>query len=412
MKKILIIILTIILCFSSTTLVYGQGLDEEFSDDTSSFDGQFGDDTGSFDEQFGNDTGSLENSTSISVKAKVIEVVNEKLVFEENEQDNYLYNEVQIVTLEILSGDLEGEVVTLENYLGTNEVSDIRVKKGQRVILSIDDFGNGQRNIYINSYERDIPIFVLIIIFLTAIVCVGRFQGLKTLVTLLITILIVFLFAVPMILRGYNPILISVVSSIMITVIALFFIAGINEKSFAGILSTATSVIISGLLSYGVGYYAKLTGVEMTEGNMLMHIPQNIAFNFKELLFAGIIIGTLGAAMDMCMSVTSAMHEVKRHNPQITYKELYKSGLTVGRDVMGTMTNTLILAYTGSTLPTLLVFAAYSTPITDILNLDIIATEIVRSIAGSTGVVLSVPITAYIVVLFEKIKNKRLGLQK
>ncbi len=390
MKKILILIMTIQLIFCSYFIVYGQSSDDQFNEDINN---------------------GIEKASSFSVKAKVIDVVTEKIEIDEENQENYLFNEIQTVTLEILSGDHKGEVITVENYLGTNEVSDIRVKKGQRVILSLDDFGDGNINVYINSYERDIPLYALILIFLIAILCVGRFQGVKTIVTLSITILIVFFFTVPMILKAYNPILISVVSCIAITVITLFIIAGVNEKSFAAILSTALSVIISGILAYLVGYFARLTGVEMTEGNMLMHIPQNIAFNFKELLFAGIIIGTLGAAMDMCMSVTSAMHEVKKHNPQINSKELYKSGLNVGKDVMGTMTNTLILAYTGSALPTLLVFAAYNTPMMDIMNLDIIATEIVRSIAGSTGVVLSVPITAYIVVLFEKIKNKRLNTQ-
>lgn len=391
MKKILILMITLQLMLCSFMFAYGTSGMDQFNEDTNN---------------------SFENSTSISVKAKVLDVVTETLNVDEENQENYLFNEMQTVTLEILSGDHKGEIVTVENYLGSNKVSDIRVEKGQRVILAIDDFGNGEINIYINSYERDIPVFALILIFLIAILCVGRFQGVKTIVTLSITILIVFFFTVPMILKAYNPIMISVVSCIAITIITLFIIAGINEKSFAAILSTAISVIISGLLSYGVGYFAKLTGVEMTEGNMLMHIPQNINFNFKELLFAGIIIGTLGAAMDMCMSVTSSMHEVKKHNPEISFKDLYKSGLNVGKDVMGTMTNTLILAYTGSALPTLLVFAAYNTPVMDIMNLDIIATEIVRSIAGSTGVVLSVPITAYIVVLFEKIKNKKLGCKK
>ncbi len=347
------------------------------------------------------------NTSAYSVKARVIEVVTEKLDVNDENVDDYLFTEMQTVTLKILNGKYKDEIVTVENYLGTNEVSDIRVKEGQRVVLSIDDFGNGDINVYINSHERDIPIYVLVLLFLIAIVCVGKIQGLKTIVTLSVTIGIVFFFTVPMILKAYNPILISVISCIGITIITLFIISGINEKSFAAILSTAISVIISGVLAYAVGYFAKLTGIEMTEGNMLMHIPQNIAFNFKELLFAGIIIGTLGAAMDMCMSVTSSMHEVKRHNPTISPKDLYKSGLNVGKDVMGTMTNTLILAYTGSALPILLVFAAYDTPLLDIMNLDIIATEVVRSIAGSIGVVLSVPITANIVVLFEKVKNKK-----
>lgn len=110
--------------------------------------------------------------------------------------------------------------------------------------------------------------------------------------------------------------------------------------------------------------------------------------------------------MDICMSVSSTMYEVRLHNPNISSKKWLKSGLNVGKDVMGTMTNTLILAYTGSSMSLLLVFMAYNTPMIDIMNLDIIATEIVRSISGSIGVVLSVPITSYVVVLLNKIKFK------
>ncbi len=384
MKKVFIFIMAI--QFMLCSFAYAQGIES----------------------QLGYNTSGYGDVKSVSVKARAIDVITESIDFGEDNHEESIFNEIQTVTFEILTGDRTGETITVENYLGANEVTDIRVKKGQRVVLTMDNFGNGEINVYINSYERDTSIYALILIFIFALLFVGKFQGIKTIVTLTTTVVIVFFFTVPMILRSYSPIMISVVSCIGITVITLFIIAGVNGKSFAAIVSTAISVIISGLLAYLIGYFAKLTGVEMTEGNMLMHLPQNISFNFKELLFSGIIIGTLGAAMDMCMSITSAMHEVKRHTPQISMKDLYKSGLNVGRDVMGTMSNTLILAYTGSALPMLLVFAAYSTPMMNILNLDIIATEIVRGFAGSTGVVLSVPITSYIVVLFETFKKKEL----
>lgn len=378
MKTKFIILLCLLLTFLSYTNVYAQELEEN------------------------------QQSASLSARAVVIEVIDEKIGTESEElEDIYLFNERQIVTLKILSGKYKNDVITIENYLGGNEITDVRVEEGQRVILAIDEFSDGTYYANINSYERDIAIYALVIIFMVTLLLVGKLQGLKTIVTLSITILIVIFFTIPMILKGYEPILISVISCIVITVITLFFIAGISGKSFSAILGTAISVIISGLLAYAVGYFANLSGIEMTEGNMLLHIPQGIEFDFKALLFSGIIIGTLGASMDMCMSVTSSMYEIKKHNPDINSKDLFKSGLSVGKDVMGTMTNTLILAYTGSALPILLVFMAYNTPFMNIINLDIIATEIVRGVAGSAGVVLSVPITAYIVVLLNKIKQNK-----
>ncbi|QSX05571.1 YibE/F family protein [Sedimentibacter sp. zth1] len=356
---------------------------------------------------------SMNSDNIYSEKALVLEVESQDILSNDNEfDDNFIYDEIQIVTLKVLTGEYKGQIVTVENYLGGNKVSDIRVEKGQRVILSFDEFEDGSKKAYINSYERDRSIYILLVIFILAILVVGKMQGLKTLITLAITVLIVFMFTIPMILKAYNPIIISVVSCVFITIITLFIISGINEKSFSAIISTAISVVISGVLAYVIGHFARLTGMDMTEGTMLIHLPQNIDFDFRGLLFAGIIIGTLGAAMDMCMSVTSSMHEIMRHNEGISLKQLFNSGLKVGKDVMGTMTNTLILAYTGSALPILLVFMAYQTPYLDIINLDNIATEIVRSIAGSTGVVLSVPITAYVVIAAEKIKRKKTKFEK
>jgi uncharacterized membrane protein len=127
---------------------------------------------------------------------------------------------------------------------------------------------------------------------------------------------------------------------------------------------------------------------------MLTYIPQAVTFDFKGLLFSGIILGSLGAVMDIGMSIASSIEEIHRVNPSLTRKELFSSGMNVGQDVMGTMTNTLILAYTGSSIPLLLLFMAYETSFVKILNLDIIATEVIRSLTGSIGLVVAIPITA------------------
>ena len=127
---------------------------------------------------------------------------------------------------------------------------------------------------------------------------------------------------------------------------------------------------------------------------MLLYIPQGIQFEFKDLLFAGIILGALGAVMDVSVSIASAIEEIYKANRKLSQKELFLSGMNIGKDMMGTMSNTLILAYTGSSIPLLLLFMAYETSIVKIINLDIIATEIVRSLSGSIGLILTIPITA------------------
>ncbi len=176
--------------------------------------------------------------------------------------------------------------------------------------------------------------------------------------------------------------------------------SGINEKTMSAILGTLIGVLLSATIAYMVGTMASLTGLNSEESAMLLYLPGEVDLNLQGILFAGIVIGTLGAVMDVSMSISSSMHEIKSIKPDITIKELMESGMNVGRDIMGTMTNTLILAYTGASLPILMIFTAYNSTMTDVLNLDVIATEIIRAITGSIGIVLTIPITAAIAGIF------------
>ena len=199
-----------------------------------------------------------------------------------------------------------------------------------------------------------------------------------------------------MILKGANPIPITILISIVVTILTMFIVGGINKKSIAAVVGTSGGVLVAGIIAYYIGSQVKLTGLSSEEATMLMYIPQEVNFDFRGLLFSGIILGSLGAVMDVGMSIASSMDEIHKANPNLTRKELFKSGMNVGKDVMGTMTNTLILAYTGSSIPVLLLFMAYETSIAKILNLDVIATEAIRSLAGSIGLVLTIPLTALV----------------
>lgn len=197
--------------------------------------------------------------------------------------------------------------------------------------------------------------------------------------------------------------------SIGVTVITIFLVGGINSKGVSAILGTIAGVVIAGIISYIVGTKAHLTGLSAEEATMLIYIPQGIQFDFKNLLFSGIILGSLGAVMDVGMSISSSVEEIYRANSALSIKELFQSGMNVGRDIMGTMINTLILAYTGTSIPMLLLFMAYETSMTKIVNLDIIATEVVRSLSGSIGLIFTIPITALIssILIKKQFLNKR-----
>ena len=197
---------------------------------------------------------------------------------------------------------------------------------------------------------------VYLLLAFTPLVLFGGFKGIKAVITLGLTGLAVVKILLPLILQGKNPILVSVPVCAGIIAVTLIIISGFNKKTFSAIFGTTGGVLIAGGVAYFVGSVAKLTGLGNDEAQMLMFLPQQVNFDFKGLLFSGIILGALGAIMDVGMSIASAMHEIEAANPEISNKDLIKSGMNVGRDIMGTMSNTLILAYAGGSLHLMLLY--------------------------------------------------------
>lgn len=312
---------------------------------------------------------------------------------------------LQDLVIEITSGKYKGDVREIENHLSENEAYNIYVEKGDKVVVMIEESETGYE-VYISDYLRSDYLIYLALFAIVLILLIGKTKGLKSIISLGLTIGSVVYILLPMILRGVDPIPVSIVISIGVTIITIFLVGGVNSKGVSAILGTISGVIIAGIVSYIVGRQISLTGLSAEEATMLIYIPQAIEFNFRNLLFSGIILGSLGAVMDVGMSISSSIEEIYRANNKLSVRELFESGMNVGRDIMGTMINTLILAYTGTSIPMLLVFMAYETSMTKIANLDIIATEIVRSISGSIGLILTIPITAIISSLLIKRRSR------
>ncbi len=315
-------------------------------------------------------------------------------VLEDASLENDFIVENMLVTLEILSGEYKGQEFETIHSLTGNIGYDIEIEPGDKVLVTMEIGDDGDLQAHISEYLRDTYVYIVFAIFIALLILVGRYKGLKTVITLALTMLLILKVLLPGLLAGYNPIILTVFVSFLITLITIILVGGINTKSFAAITGVLGGVFIAGIIAYIIGSKVKLTGLSSDEAMMLMYIPQGVKFDFRGLLFAGIIMGALGAVMDVGMSIASSMEEIKNANPQIRRKDLVISGMNVGKDVMGTMANTLILAYTGSAIPLLLVFTAYEETLTNIINLDIVATEIIRAFSGSIGLVLSIPITA------------------
>ncbi len=322
-------------------------------------------------------------------------------VIEFEEQEDEFGSKYQKIKLRLLTGKEEGKEIEIMNYLSDNELINIPIEEGKKVLLLYDKEAS---EYYIASEVRDHYVLYLLILFLLVILFVGRMQGIKTIITLGITFLFIAFMELPLLSKGYHPIYVTIFVGILITIITICIISGWTKKSLSAILGTMVGVLFAGALSIIVSVQSNLTGMSMEEAMILASIYEN-GLNFQHLLFSGIILGSLGAVMDVSMSISSSIEEIHKASPNRSKKSLYRSGLRVGRDIMGTMANTLILAYVGSSLPMLLLFTSIDDHMIRVINLDVIATEFIRSIAGSIGLVLAIPATAFISVYMIKMKK-------
>ena len=293
----------------------------------------------------------------------------------------------------LTSGPFRGESVFIEStYIEDDMYLNVYLKKGTEIILVASVEDGAIKEAYLHDVARDKGLYYLLAIFIILLLVVGRMQGLKTIITLVFTGIVIMKVILPLLLAGYEPIPVSTFSAIAIIVFTLLVIGGINAKSFSAIIGTVCGVTVAGILALWVGEISHLTGFSSEEAQMLFFMEQTI--DIRGLLFAGIIIGSLGAVTDVGMSVASAAAEIRFVNPRISSYQLTQAALNVGRDIMGTMSNTLVLAYVGGAMPLLLLLLGYEMEWLKIINLDLIATEFVRGIAGSIGLIISIPITA------------------
>ncbi len=248
---------------------------------------------------------------------------------------------------------------------------------------------------YIAYVDKQNPILWLMAIYALAIILIGGMKGFKALVSLVITILAIFLFMIPQIFQGTNALLVTIITSIFVTMVSLFLISGFHKKTWAAIIGTISGIVVAAVFAIGFGSAMKLSGVS-EESYMLTTADVDVKFDFKGIMFSGILIGALGACMDVGMSLASAMEELKKESPDISRTRLWKAGMNIGKDMMGTMTNTLILAYVGSSTCCILLFMGFHFEMFEIINQEKIAEEIVRALAGSLGLICTIPLTALV----------------
>lgn len=329
-----------------------------------------------------------------SVKAKVIEAGE----IYERDNGNDGKETVQDVKVKILEGDYKNEKFSATfvlTYDLDNKIVGYELREGNTVFVRVSE-ENGKAQVVIQDIVRQKYLIGLVLFFFASIILIGRKKGLKSIIGLVITILAVFFILIAVIFKGYNAIIVSIGTCFIITILTFAIIGGWNRKTFSAALGTIGGVVLAGIIASITGYLAQLSGAGKEEAIMLSVASKDVVFNFRELLFAEIIVSALGACMDVGMSISSSLSELKLKKPSMTGKELFKSGMNIGGDMIGTMTNTLILSFIGSSLVLVLLYMSSSFELVDIINIEAIATEAVCAIAGSVGIVYTVPITALI----------------
>ena len=219
---------------------------------------------------------------------------------------------------------------------------------------------------------------------------------------------VVVMMYIPMMYIGVSPFIAATLSVVIITLITFILLADFQKKSIGAMLGTIAGVVVSGLIALVFGHFGHVTGYNVDDIENLIYVGQNSKLDIGGMLFSGILIASLGAVMDVAMSVSSSLHEIKENRPDISAKEIFRSGINIGRDMIGTMSNTLILAYAGGSLGLVMIIYAYSYQMHQILNMYSVAIEIMRGISGTMGIILTVPITSLImsVLLTDKHKEK------
>lgn len=307
---------------------------------------------------------------------------------------------------------LEGEWLNQEmNFYGIGELDVISsnvYEKGDKVIALASPTVEGEIVYYITDYVRSNKIFWLVIIFAIIIIFIAHWKGFKSLLSLVLTFLIILWFIIPRILAGTNPLLISIIGSFIILLLIVYITEGLDQKSHLSVISILISLIITGLLGILFSSLAKLTGAGQEEAMYLIGLGES-AIDFRGLLLAGIIIGTLGVLDDVVISQVSAVEELKKANPSLPPYEIFRRAMKIGTSHIGSMTNTLFLAYAGAAMPLLLVFSIHQEPFvyfSQVINNEMIATEIIRALVGSIGLALAVPLATGIASYYLKIKEK------
>ena len=334
--------------------------------------------------------GGVIEDTQVVVKAEVVEILSQEKRYVPGTSVKTNFQTLQV---KILEGESEGEVVSLENdYLN--------LKKGEKFyLLETTRVEDGSVVYAVHDKYRLPAVYFFVGLFILSVLLFGGMQGVRGLVSLIGSIVLIVFVLMPAILNGYSPILVTIGVSSLIIIIGSYVTHGFNRTTSAAVLGMLVTVIFTGALAYFAVAWTGLSGFESEEA-VYLNWNTNGSIDFVGLLFGGIMIGLLGVLYDVAIGQAVSVEELREAGPHMTRKTILKRALRIGREHTGALVNTLAIAYVGASLPLLLLFyGSNNASLSQIINREVFSAEIVRGVVGSIGLVLAVPITSLLSVL-------------
>ena len=316
--------------------------------------------------------------------ARVLSVIEDNTTADE-EIENVKKGSAEL-EVELLTGRYKGDVCHVTNYYSA--LYNVDVTKGDTVSVRIDTTDVGKYTASIYNYNR-IPLVIgIVIVFFAVLVIIGGKQGLKAFLGLVYTVVVIMFVLLPL--------LLTIAVVFVTSAVCFLLIGGVQKKTVAAALGSLAGVVMAAILGEIAAHIGGVTTFQMDEAEALLLVKSNFPLNMRGLFTSGILIAAMGAVMDIAMSISSAIAEVHEANSKLGFKELFGAGMNIGRDAMGTMANTLVLAYVGGSLNMMVLIYSYGVSFTQLVNTDFVAIELIRAMAGSIGIIGTVPCVSVI----------------
>lgn len=330
-----------------------------------------------------------------NVRAEVLEIREEGEIDMGGTLQRY-----QIARVELLEGDFAGLIRDID--YGRRQIfppGTSYLKAGDQILVVLGQDATGALTVYFADFVRIKPLLWLFAAFAAAILLISRWKGLRSLLSMVFSLMVIIGYVVPSILAGEDPLTVSISGSIVLLAVTLYLTYGWNLKTHASVASMVLVLLITGILAVVFVNFTRLRGTG-DESAMFLLQSMNLQINLRGLLLGGMIIGALGVLDDLVTTQSSAVFELHRANPALGFRELFRSAMRIGQDHVAATVNTLVLAYAGASLPMFLLFSLGRGNYEALVNFEFVAAEIVRTLVGSLGLVAAVPLTTAIAIFF------------